>query len=59
MDFDIIKGGMRRHHKAQALLEYVLALAGMMVVAAVMWHLVSAAGKQAVRTENLVSSEYP
>lgn len=45
--------------KGQALLEYVLALAGMLVVSAILWYVVSAAIKCAVRTENLVSSEYP
>jgi uncharacterized protein (UPF0333 family) len=52
-------GGARRMKRAQAMLEYVLALAGMAVVASVMWYVVSAAEKQLVRTENLVSSEYP
>jgi uncharacterized protein (UPF0333 family) len=52
-------GGARRMKRAQAMLEYVLALAGMAVVASVMWYVVSAAEKQSVRTENLVSSEYP
>lgn len=52
-------GDARRMKRAQAMLEYVLALAGMAVVASVMWYVVSAAEKQSVRTENLVSSEYP
>ena len=43
----------------QAMLEYVLALAGLLVVVAVMWTLVSASEKQTHRTVNLVSSEYP
>ena len=40
-------------------MEYVLALAGMIVVSAILWHVVRAAVKCAVRTETLVSSEYP
>jgi len=45
--------------RGQALLEYVLALAGMLVVAAVLWGLVSVTARYAVRTDNLVASEYP
>ena len=52
-------GKRRRMKRGQAMLEYVLAFAGILVVAAVMWCLVSAVRKQSVRTENLVSSEYP
>jgi uncharacterized protein (UPF0333 family) len=52
-------GKHRRMKRGQAMLEYVLAFAGILVVAAVMWCLVSAVRKQSVRTENLVSSEYP
>ena len=52
-------GKRRRMKRGQAMLEYVLAFAGILVVAAVMWCMVSAVRKQSVRTENLVSSEYP
>lgn len=48
-----------RAKRGQAMLEYVLAFAGIAVVASVLWCLVAAAQKQAVRTENLVSAEYP
>ena len=41
------------------MLEYVLALAGLLIVVAVLWGLVSAAIRHAERTDNLVSSEYP
>ena len=41
------------------MLEYVLAMAGMVVVVAVLWGLVDVAVRYAVRTDNLVSSEYP
>ena len=43
----------------QALLEYVLAMAGMVVVVAILWGLVGVAVRYSVRTDNLVSSEYP
>jgi uncharacterized protein (UPF0333 family) len=49
----------KRFSKGQAMLEYILAMAGVLVVAAAMWHVVRAAEKQAVRTESLISSEYP
>ncbi len=45
--------------KGQALLEYVLALAGLAVVVSVLGFLVSASVGFGVRTERLVSSEYP
>lgn len=51
-------GGVRLR-KAQAVLEYVLALAGLLVVVSVMWGLVRASWKQSERTVNLVISEYP
>lgn len=41
------------------MLEYVLALAGLSVVVAILFGLVSLTGRYAVRTENLVTSEYP
>ena len=46
-------------HRGQAMLEYVLALAGLLVVAAIFWGLVTVAIRHAERTDNLVSSEYP
>jgi len=45
--------------RAQALLEYVLSMAGLLVVAAILWGLVGVTARYAVRSENLVSSEYP
>lgn len=41
------------------MLEYVLALAGLLVAVAVLWGLVGVTWRYAVRAENLVSSEYP
>jgi len=52
----MVRFGMRR---GQAMLEYVLALAGMLVVVAVLWGLVSVTWRYADRTNNLVRSEYP
>ena len=43
----------------QALLEYVLSLAGMLVVSAILWGLVSAAVSYAERTESLVVQDTP
>lgn len=43
----------------QAMVEYVLALATLLVVCLIMWGLVKTAFRYADRTENLVSSEYP
>lgn len=48
-----------RMRKAQAVLEYVLALAGLLVVVSVMWGLVRASWRQSERTVNLTISEYP
>lgn len=45
--------------RGQAMLEYVLALAGLLVVGSVLWYFVVAANRHAERTENIVSSEYP
>lgn len=45
--------------KGQAMLEYVLAFAGLLVVCCILWRLVWVTKQYAVRTENLVSSEYP
>ena len=43
----------------QALLEYVLTLAGLVIGVGVLWGLVDVTVRYAVRAENLVSSEYP
>ena len=45
--------------RGQALLEYVLALAAMLGIVAVLGFLVSGAIRFGERTERLVSSEYP
>lgn len=45
--------------RGQAMLEYVLALAGLLVVFSIMWGLVTVTKRYAVRSENLVASEYP
>lgn len=41
------------------MLEYVLALAGLMVIFSIMFGLVTVTRKYAVRTENIVACEYP
>ena len=43
----------------QAAVEYVLALAALLVVTAIMWGVVGASEKQSVRAARLVTSEYP
>ena len=43
----------------QAMLEYMLSLAALLVVAALLWGLVGVALRFADRTEDLVSSECP
>ena len=43
----------------QAVLEYVLAFAGLLIVVAILWGLVSVVVRHSVRTDNIVSSEYP
>lgn len=48
-----------RARAGQAALEYVLALCALLVVVGAMWYLVVAARKNVVRTESLVSSDYP
>jgi len=45
--------------RGQAALEYVLALAGLLVVVAILWGLVGVAARFAVRTEVLVTGESP
>ncbi len=41
------------------MLEYVLATAGLLIVVATLYGVISATRKYAVRTDNLVSSDYP
>jgi hypothetical protein len=41
------------------MVEYVLTLAAMLVVVAVMWHVIAAAKHSTARTERLVRSDYP
>jgi len=48
-----------RFRRAQATLEYTLALAGLIVAVSIIWMLVDAARGHAERTENLVTSECP
>ena len=48
-----------RARRGQAAVEFVLALAGLLVVVAILWGLVGVTVRHAVRTENLVVSEYP
>lgn len=43
----------------QAMLEYVLSLAALMVVVAILWGLVGVALRYADRTESLVTSDCP
>lgn len=45
--------------RGQAVVEYVLALAAMLVVIAVMGYVVAAAAKAADRTTALVRADYP
>ena len=45
--------------KGQAMLEYVLSLAGLLVVVGILWGLVAVAFRHAERTENLVTSDCP
>ena len=48
-----------RGRSGQTAVEYVLALCALLAVVGAMWYLVSASKKSVVRTENLVSSDYP
>jgi hypothetical protein len=41
------------------MLEYVLVLAGLLVVVSIMWGLVRASERQSARTVNIVASDYP
>jgi len=45
--------------KGQALLEYVLALAGVLVAVGILWGLVDVTARYSVRTERLVSADCP
>ena len=49
------------HHarRGQSAVEYVLTLAGLLVVVAILWGLAGVAVRHAARTESLVASEYP
>lgn len=52
--------GMKVHlRRGQAALEYVLAFCALALVVGVLWHLVGAAKWSVIRTEALVSSDYP
>ena len=48
-----------RGRKGQTAVEYVLALCALLAVVGAMWYIVSASQKSVVRTENIVSSDYP
>jgi uncharacterized protein (UPF0333 family) len=48
-----------RMKRGQAMLEYVVAFASLLVVVGILFSLVDVAKKYAQRTENLVRSEYP
>jgi len=50
---------IRHSHGGQAMLEYVLSLAAMLVVVAVMGYVVTAAVKSADRTNALVRADCP
>lgn len=48
-----------RMSHGQALLEYVLAVAALLIIGSIMWCLVDAAKAKATRSNSLVRSEYP
>ena len=48
-----------RMRGGQALLEYVLVLAGLLAVTAILWGLVGAVIRHGERTRALVASDYP
>lgn len=48
-----------RARRGQAMLEYVLSLASLMVVVGILWGLVGVALRYADRTEDLVTSDCP
>lgn len=54
-----MRRGVRGARAGQAMLEYVLAFAALLVVIAVMGYAVAAALKAEARTERLVKSDYP
>lgn len=41
------------------MIEYVLAFAGLLVVCSILWRLVAVTARYAIRSENLVASDYP
>lgn len=45
--------------RGQAMLEYILVTASLVIVVGILWGFVEVAGRSAIRSENLVSSEYP
>lgn len=45
--------------RGQVMLEYVLALAGLLVVCSILWGMVAVTMKYSSRVVNLVSSDYP
>lgn len=45
--------------KGQALVEYVLVAASLLVVVSILWGFVHVAIRAAIRAENLVASPYP
>ena len=48
-----------RMRRGQAMLEYVLCLASLLVVVGILWGLVRAAVRHGARTESLVTSDCP
>ena len=48
-----------RMRKGQAMLEYVLCLAGLLVVVGILWGLVHVTFRHAERTESLVTADSP
>ena len=60
MSFLWYNGGVSaRARRGQAALEYVLALASLLVVVGILWGFVRVTVRQARRTEALVTSDYP
>ena len=49
----------RRMARGQAALEYVLALASMLIVVGILWSFVHTAARHADRAEDLVTSDCP
>ena len=59
MDLWYNKNGNVRARRGQAMLEYLLALSGLIVVVAILCVFVATAMRTADRTERLACSEYP